>query len=908
MAARILDGRPVSERRRDALAAKVRILAGQGQVPCLAAITVAMDHGWMVYQRNQSAACERIGLRYRAEVLASGATQEDLIEAIEALNVDDAVHGIILQNPLPAGFDNFQAQARISPAKDVEGVNPANLGLVLAGKPALAPCTALAALAMAEEAIPDLKGVEAVVVGASTIVGKPLAQLLLAREATVRVCHIRTRDLAAHTRQAELLIVAVGKAGLIRPEHVRPGAVVVDVGINRVTGPDGKVQTVGDVDPRVAEIAGVLTPVPGGVGALTTTILLESTVAAAERLASAIPALDGAAIARLLGGLDLPGGTADRIATLLARHLVPAGVASTRSPLERRLAALDAGRGCLVLDGATGSELIARGVPCEAIARANREHPDLVLALHREYVEAGAQALTANTFSANRHRCASAEEAVALVTAGVRLARQAAGTRALVLASFGPLGPVVGAELTRAEAEAAFAELALAAADAHADGIILETMPSTAECVAALAACRRVCRLPVIACRAIGRVDQAELAEFARTMEENGAAAIGVNCAAGPRALVPVATALAAASRLPVAVRPNAGHPSREGGRWVYHLKPDWLLEQARACLASGVGILGGCCGVGPEHIRALAVLANSPIGPRCAPPPVADAQPSARPELHPLIAAARSGRFPLLASLPGRLPQPEAAAALARLATAGASAVGLLAGWPGSARGAQLAARLRHCADTCGCAAMLDLIAADTGLKEAQELLLSAHLLGLRLVQIDAGVFGGSGRLDAGAGSDPVELLRLVRSLNAGRGLDGARLDAPTAFTVGLRLRCEGFRVADCAGADFASLQPVYEPADFRRFMARWTLDLPLFPEALLLPDAATAEELDNELPALSVPERLKRRLEQDPAQDVAGVLRFLRHWRTRLGGLSLLLPDARTEQAEAVVRAVRA
>ncbi len=262
MAARTIDGKSVSEARRAQLAERVRALQARAIQPCLAVVSVREDHGWSVYLRNQKAACLAAGVRHRQVDLAPGASQEDLAEVIEALNLDQDVHGVILQSPLCASpdgeLDERAAQAQLSPDKDVEGVNPANLGLLLGAAPALAPCTALAALALGSGARlaavngPSLQGVEACVIGASTIVGKPVAQLLLAAGATVTVCHIHTRDLAAHSRLAELLVVAVGKPGLITPAHVRPGAVVVDVGINRQTGPDGKGRTVGDVDPAVA--------------------------------------------------------------------------------------------------------------------------------------------------------------------------------------------------------------------------------------------------------------------------------------------------------------------------------------------------------------------------------------------------------------------------------------------------------------------------------------------------------------------------------------------------------------------------------------------------------------------------------------------------------------------------------
>src|ERR1043165_1893514 len=286
MPARLIDGKAIAEKRRARLADQVAALQARGIQPCLAAISVHVDAGWSVYLKNQAAACARVGIRHQVVTVDPQATQEDLNEVIEELNVDGAVHGIILQSPLRRftqgqtpvgdGLSDFLAQALLSPDKDVEGVSPAHLGMVLAGKPALAPCTAVAAVELAKAAAHDLgrevRGMEAVVVGASTIVGKPVAQLLLAAGATVTVCHIDTRDLKSHTSKADLVVVAVGKAGLLKAEHVRPGAIVIDVGINRVPGADGKSVIVGDVAPEVAEVAAALTPVPGGVGALTTTI------------------------------------------------------------------------------------------------------------------------------------------------------------------------------------------------------------------------------------------------------------------------------------------------------------------------------------------------------------------------------------------------------------------------------------------------------------------------------------------------------------------------------------------------------------------------------------------------------------------------------------------------------------
>ena len=900
MPAHLLDGKALAERRRTALIDRVRALADRGTSPCLAAVTVRPDGGWKTYLKGQATACATVGIRHRVMELSSGGDQAALIEAVEGLNLDPAVHGIIVQSPLPAGFDQTAIQSLISPDKDVEGVGPANLGLVLAGRPALAPCTALAAFALALEAHPDLKGIEATVVGASTIVGKPLAQLLSNAGATVTLCQITTRDTPAHCRRADLLCVAVGKAGLVKPDWIKPGATVIDIGINRIAGSDGKTQVVGDIDPAAAAIAGAYTPVPGGVGALTTTILLESTVTAAERLGMARPAVDPAAVSRLLG-IDLPPAVAERVALLIGRTTgdgIPTG------PVERLLAS-----GIVVLDGAMGSELIAAGVAPAATARACLDHPDMVLAVHRSYLAAGAQALTTNTFLANRYRCAGDREtACRQMTAGVRLARQAAAGSVPVLASVGPLGLAVGSELTLSEADSAYSEIAQAARDAGADGFALETMPSTAEAACALAALRRT-RLPVLVTRAYDRDDPSELAEFARACETGGAVAVGLNCAAGPRALAAPAARLARLTRLPVVVRPNAGFPTRNQGRVVYHLKPDYLVEQARAYVAAGVRVVGGCCGVGPTHIAALAsALAGSK--PIIVPPEPAPPAATARTlEMHPLLAAARSGRCPVIAAVPARLPPEAGSAALSRLARAGADAIGYLAGWPGATRGTRLAAKLRHAADVAGKPGVLEIVATDQSLPAVQELLLSAHLLGIRLIIIDAGVFASNSAAEQAHDCDVLAILGLVNRLNSGRDLSGGRIADPTTFTIGVRVRESDQRLAAyaAAGASFICLQPIYEPARFRTFLDAYDAGLPLFADLLLLPDLATAEELDNELPGMAVPQSLKLRLAADPASDVRGAARFLAHWRSRISGVCVLLPDDRTQQAEGLLQANR-
>ena len=201
---------------------------------------------------------------------------------IERLNQDPSVHGIILQAPLPQGFNLYRAQRAIVPEKDVEGVHPTNLGLLMSGRGGVPPCTAQSAFMLAQHTMGDLRGMEAVVIGHSVNVGRPLGQLLLLNAgATLNQCHVDTRDMAGHVKRADLVIVAVGKAGLLTANMLRPEAVVIDVGINRVRQPDGTSQIVGDAAEDVWSVASAVTPVPGGVGALTTTLLLEHTVNAA---------------------------------------------------------------------------------------------------------------------------------------------------------------------------------------------------------------------------------------------------------------------------------------------------------------------------------------------------------------------------------------------------------------------------------------------------------------------------------------------------------------------------------------------------------------------------------------------------------------------------------------------------
>jgi methylenetetrahydrofolate dehydrogenase (NADP+)/methenyltetrahydrofolate cyclohydrolase len=259
----------------------VAALLTRGVQPTLAVVLVGADPASKVYVGGKRRACQAVGIAARDHLFPEGLTEADLLALVRALNADRAVHGILVQLPLPAGIDEDRVIGAVDPAKDVDGFHPENLGRLLAGSPGVVPCTPAGVLEILDHYGIDLKGAEAVVVGRSRIVGKPLAQLLLGRHATVTTCHTRTRDLAAHTRRAEILAVAAGRP-VVTGDMVRPDAVVVDVGVNRM--PDGKLA--GDVDfasvsPRVRAI----TPVPGGVGPMTIALLLSNTVLSARRRA-----------------------------------------------------------------------------------------------------------------------------------------------------------------------------------------------------------------------------------------------------------------------------------------------------------------------------------------------------------------------------------------------------------------------------------------------------------------------------------------------------------------------------------------------------------------------------------------------------------------------------------------------
>lgn len=278
MAAQILDGKAISAELRGTIAQRVARLREKGVTPGLAVILVGADPASQIYVRNKSVGCDQVGIHSVTINLPETTTQDELENLIARLNADDTIHGILVQLPLPKHLDEAAALAVIAPEKDVDGFHLLNAGRMMSGQPGVVACTPKGAMEMIRRTGIDLDGKEAVVVGRSNIVGKPMAMMLLQANCTVTICHSHTVNLAQHTRNADILVAAVGKPGFITKSMVKPGAVVIDVGINRVNG-----KVVGDVMPDVADVAGYITPVPGGVGKMTIVELLENTVEAAEK-------------------------------------------------------------------------------------------------------------------------------------------------------------------------------------------------------------------------------------------------------------------------------------------------------------------------------------------------------------------------------------------------------------------------------------------------------------------------------------------------------------------------------------------------------------------------------------------------------------------------------------------------
>ena len=282
MPAEIIDGNALAKKVREEVLGRVEALKARGVQPHLAIILVGEDPASQVYVKHKTNDSEQTGLKATLERYPATMAEAELLARIRALNADASVHGILVQLPLPRHMDSHKVIEAISPAKDVDGFHISSAGALMVGQPGFWPCTPHGCLRMLDSIGYDLRGKNAVVIGRSNIVGKPMAMMLLARDATVTLCHSRTADLAAHSRNADVVVAAVGKRNVLTRDMVKPGAVVIDVGMNR--NDEGKL--CGDVDfDGVREVAGWITPVPGGVGPMTRAMLLVNTIEAAERAA-----------------------------------------------------------------------------------------------------------------------------------------------------------------------------------------------------------------------------------------------------------------------------------------------------------------------------------------------------------------------------------------------------------------------------------------------------------------------------------------------------------------------------------------------------------------------------------------------------------------------------------------------
>ena len=292
MSAAVIDGKAFAGKLRERIAARVpEFVSEAGRAPGLAVVLVGEDPASQVYVRSKGKATREAGMESFEHRLPDTATQEQLLALVRQLNADETVDGILVQLPLPAGMDDKAVIETIDPAKDVDGFHPANAGRLAVGEKGLVPCTPLGCLLLLKDRLGDLSGLHAVVIGRSNIVGKPMAQLLLGENCTVTIAHSRTRDLPDVVRRADIVVAAVGRPEMVKADWLKPGAAVIDVGINRVSaGEAGKTRLVGDVDfADAAPVAGAITPVPGGVGPMTIAVLLRNTLVAAHARAGLAP-------------------------------------------------------------------------------------------------------------------------------------------------------------------------------------------------------------------------------------------------------------------------------------------------------------------------------------------------------------------------------------------------------------------------------------------------------------------------------------------------------------------------------------------------------------------------------------------------------------------------------------------
>jgi methylenetetrahydrofolate dehydrogenase (NADP+)/methenyltetrahydrofolate cyclohydrolase len=279
----LLDGKKAAENLKNTLIPRVQALAARGIVPGLTVVLVGSDPASQVYVRNKIAQTKALGMLSREVLLPADTSEETLLATIDQLNADASVHGILVQLPLPKHLSEAAVIGRIAPEKDVDGFHIENVGLLATGSPRFVPCTPLGCMMLLQSLAINLAGLHAVVVGRSNIVGKPMAQLLLQRDCTVTIAHSRTQNLPAIVGQGDIVVAAVGRPQMVKAEWLKPGAIVLDVGINRITKPDGSTRLVGDVDfDGAMHVASAITPVPGGVGPMTIACLLSNTVLAAE--------------------------------------------------------------------------------------------------------------------------------------------------------------------------------------------------------------------------------------------------------------------------------------------------------------------------------------------------------------------------------------------------------------------------------------------------------------------------------------------------------------------------------------------------------------------------------------------------------------------------------------------------
>jgi methylenetetrahydrofolate dehydrogenase (NADP+) / methenyltetrahydrofolate cyclohydrolase len=297
MTAKIIDGKTFAEGLRDRIAGHVqRLEAEHGITPGLAVVIVGYDPASQVYVRNKAKQTAEVGMHSEKFELPADVSEEEVLELVRRLNNDDKIHGILVQLPVPAHIDPNKIIATISPDKDVDCFTPASVGKLTIGLPGPVSCTPLGCLMLLRDTLGSLSGLNAVIVGRSNLVGRPMAQLLLRENCTVTIAHSRTKDLAAVVRQADIVVAAVGRAEMIKGDWIKPGATVIDVGINRVDAPErgeGKTRLVGDVDyTGAAAVAGAITPVPGGVGPMTIACLLANTVTTASLINGLVPPKD----------------------------------------------------------------------------------------------------------------------------------------------------------------------------------------------------------------------------------------------------------------------------------------------------------------------------------------------------------------------------------------------------------------------------------------------------------------------------------------------------------------------------------------------------------------------------------------------------------------------------------------